>query len=81
MSVKDKVLNVLAIVTGIIAIFFAIADFAELFPCAEICWEISFGVVCFVEAVKYWNKKRTSAIIELVCGIVFFGLAVVNFFI
>ena len=79
MSGKDKVLTVLAIVFGVVAIFFAVADFAELMPNADSFWNFFFAAMLVCECAIHWKAKRTSAIIELVCAVVLLGLGVAQF--
>ena len=79
MTGKDKALSVLGGLFALAALVFAVLDMANVMAHAHSFWEFSFGLMCFVECVKYWGKNRRDAIIGLVCAVLLITLGVVNF--
>ena len=54
---KEKLITVAYVIVGMIALAFAVVDFAELWEYAHAGWVFAFAVLCGLECLQRWNTK------------------------
>ena len=81
MNGKEKALAVVYLLIAVVALVFAVIDFAEIWVYAHMCWIFAFAALCAIDCVVEWNNKRKIAIFELVCAVLMLAFGLVSFFI